>query len=215
MNKIININLGGQPFTIDDDAYEYLLKYLNTLKIYFKDYEEKEDIIHDIETRLGEIFEERLVNRSIIGMFHVEEAISQMGTPEDFEMDANQSDEQNTSHRMRDQRFYGSGRRSKYRVGKKLMRDPENKKIAGVCSGLAQYFGMQDALLIRVIFFILFFTGLGPIPYIILWIVMPTPKTAADRLAMKGEDINYDNIAKEVHKEFNELKEKLSNIGKS
>lgn len=212
MNKIININLGGKPFTIDDNAYEYLLKYLNSLKQYFKDYEEKEDIIYDIEARLGEIFEERLVNRSIVGMHDVEEAMEQMGTPEDFENDMSAGQKSSGTHRMRDHRE--SKKQEKYQVGRKLMRDPENKKIAGVCSGLASYFGMSDPLLIRVIFLVLLFTGVGPIPYIILWILMPTPKTAADRLAMKGEDINYDNIAKEVHQEWNDLKERLSNIGK-
>lgn len=212
MNKIININLGGKPFTIDDDAYEYLLKYLNSLKQYFKDYEEKEDIIYDIEARLGEIFEERLINRSIVGMHDVEEAMEQMGTPEDFENDMSGEEKTSGHQRMRDHREHK--KHGKYRVGRKLMRDPENKKIAGVCSGLAAYFGMSDPLLIRVIFLVLLFTGLGPIPYIILWILMPTPKTAADRLAMKGEDINYDNIAKEVHQEWNDLKERLSNIGK-
>ncbi|HKK87845.1 MAG TPA: PspC domain-containing protein [Saprospiraceae bacterium] len=212
MNKIININLGGKPFTIDDNAYEYLQKYMNSLKQYFKDYEEKEDIIYDIEARLGEIFEERLVNRSIVGMHDVEEAMEQMGTPEDFENDMSAEQKTAGTHRMRDHRE--NKKQDKYRVGRKLMRDPENKKIAGVCSGLAAYFGMSDPLLIRVLFLVLLFTGLGPIPYIILWILMPTPKTAADRLAMKGEDINYDNIAKEVHQEWSDLKERLSNIGK-
>ena len=212
MNKIININLGGKPITIDDDAYEYLLKYLTSLKQYFKDYEEKEDIIYDIEARLGEIFEERLVHRSIVGMHDIEEAMEQMGTPEDFENDMSGTEKGPTHQRMRDHRE--QKKQANYRVGRKLMRDPENKKIAGICSGLAAYFGMSDPLLIRVIFLVLLFTGLGPIPYIILWILMPTPKTAADRLAMKGEDINYDNIAKEVHQEWNDLKERLSNIGK-
>lgn len=55
---------------------------------------------------------------------------------------------------------------------KKLERK-RNSNIAGVCSGLADYFNM-DTGLVQIIFFILLFT---PFPifwtYIILWIFMP------------------------------------------
>lgn len=56
---------------------------------------------------------------------------------------------------------------------KRLTRNTENKVIAGVCSGLADYFEL-DPTLMRVIFVIAFFAfGIGIIPYVILWIVMP------------------------------------------
>jgi phage shock protein PspC (stress-responsive transcriptional regulator) len=57
---------------------------------------------------------------------------------------------------------------------KKLYRSSTNKKIAGVCGGLAEYFGI-DATVIRVIFIILLLPGglPGIIPYLILWAVMP------------------------------------------
>lgn len=56
---------------------------------------------------------------------------------------------------------------------KKLQRDTRNKVIGGVCSGLANYFGM-DASLIRLLFaFMILFAGTGFWLYIILWIVMP------------------------------------------
>jgi phage shock protein C len=46
--------------------------------------------------------------------------------------------------------------------------------IAGVCGGLAEYFNI-DAIIIRIIFFILLLPGglPGLLPYIILWIVVP------------------------------------------
>ena len=56
---------------------------------------------------------------------------------------------------------------------KKLYKNTDNKKIAGVCSGLAEYFD-TDPTLMRVIFLIaLFVGGFGFWPYIALWIVMP------------------------------------------
>jgi phage shock protein C len=56
---------------------------------------------------------------------------------------------------------------------KKLQRDKQNKKLAGVCSGLAEYFEL-DVTLVRVAFVLAVMAGLsGGLAYIILWIVMP------------------------------------------
>ncbi len=56
---------------------------------------------------------------------------------------------------------------------KRLQRDTDNKVIAGVCSGLGNYFNV-DPVLARVIFAIAFFAfGAGPLLYLVLWLVMP------------------------------------------
>jgi len=62
---------------------------------------------------------------------------------------------------------------------KKLMRSSSDKMIAGVCGGLAKYFGI-DAVLVRILFVVFALAG-GPgiLLYIILWIVMPEESTAA------------------------------------
>jgi len=62
---------------------------------------------------------------------------------------------------------------------KKLYRSPTDKKIAGVCGGLAEYFSI-DPTIIRVVFVLLLLPGGLPgfIPYIILWVALPVqPKT--------------------------------------
>lgn len=210
MNKTININLGGKAFTIDDDAFELLQRYIKSLQTYFRSYEECDDILYDIESRLSEIIEERMGEKNIVSLMEVREAIGQMGRPEDFESAEDESSFKR--HRMRAKRQDNHGKN--YRLGKRLMRDPDNKKIAGVCSGLSLYFGIGKPILVRIFFILLFLSGLSPLVYIILWALMPMPKTAADRLAMKGEEINYDSIAKEVQDEFHDLKDRLSNLGR-
>ena len=62
----------------------------------------------------------------------------------------------------------------------KLYRSATDKKIAGVCGGLAEYFGI-DPIIIRIIAFILLLPGglPGLIPYVILWIVVPEGPTEA------------------------------------
>ena len=55
---------------------------------------------------------------------------------------------------------------------KKLSRNTEKSKIAGVCLGISDYFEI-DPVVVRLIFLITFFLGVGPIAYIICWIVIP------------------------------------------
>lgn len=99
---------------------------------------------------------------------------------------------------------------------KKLYRDPDDMIIAGVCSGIAAYFGVETVL-VRLIFFIsVFFGGFGVLAYIILWIVMPVAETTAQKLEMRGERITLHEIEKSVKRSVQDLKKKdLSGVKKS
>jgi phage shock protein C len=57
---------------------------------------------------------------------------------------------------------------------RKLYRSKTDRKVAGVCGGLAQYFNI-DATLIRVLFVVLaILGGSGLVLYLALWIIVPT-----------------------------------------
>ena len=57
---------------------------------------------------------------------------------------------------------------------RQLRRSRTNRRIAGVCGGLAAYFGI-DPTLIRILFVLLALPGGAPgiLIYLILWLVMP------------------------------------------
>lgn len=56
---------------------------------------------------------------------------------------------------------------------KRLYRSRKDRKIAGVCGGIAEYFNV-DSTLIRLLFlFFFFFGGGGLLVYIICWLVVP------------------------------------------
>ncbi|QMU27917.1 PspC domain-containing protein [Adhaeribacter radiodurans] len=77
---------------------------------------------------------------------------------------------------------------------KKLFRDPEDKKLGGVCSGLALYFGM-DVGIVRLIFLLsVLFGGLGIPIYIVLWLVVPLATTITDRVQMQGNPVTLSGI---------------------
>ncbi|MEO6039505.1 MAG: DUF2807 domain-containing protein [Saprospiraceae bacterium] len=210
MNKILNINLGGYALTIDDDAYEYLNSYLDSIRRRFRESEGRDEIVSDIEARLGELINQDLGNRTIVMLPDVESAVKVMGKPEDFggEPAAEPaSSRSNTGTR--------SPRSSSIRTGKRLFRDPDNVSVSGVCSGLAAYFGMSDPVWMRLIFVILTVvsTGFWILAYVLLWILVPEATTAADRLAMRGEPVNMENIAKEVEEGFERLGQQVNQVG--
>ena len=205
MKKTFNINLGGIVFHIDEDAYELLDKYLSNLRIHFSKEEGAEEIVHDMELRISELFSERLNERKqVVTLTDVEEIIAQMGKPEEFSEDTTQD----TNEYIKEEKGQ-----------KRLFRDPDNKVIGGVCSGIAAYLGW-DVTAVRIIFialalpFILngslILNGVV-IAYIIAWIIIPEANTAAEKLSMKGMKVNVENIGKTVTDGF----EKVNDFVKS
>lgn len=204
MNKIVNINLGGLPFSIDEDAYSYLSSYLDTIHRHFKSSDGYEEITFDIEARLAELFQEELGDRPIVTRRDVEAAILTMGTPEEFGAEP-----------MEEPTTFSSKSKFNVKTGKKLYRDSEDKVIGGVCAGLAAYFGIADPLWVRIILVVLFFSSIGFLvpAYILMWIIVPEAKTSSDRLAMRGEPINVSNIGKMVEEEMSNLSSRISELG--
>lgn len=206
MKKTIRINLNGQAFTLDEDAYELLKSYLDQIGSYFKDEEGGNEIVTDIESRFAELFQSRMGDkREVITLEDVEEIIGIMGQPEDF------LDEEtlNGKHRANEQ---GSSRKQH----RKYYRDPENALIGGVAAGLAAYFGME-AWIIRVLWIILIipFQVMMPLLYVILWIVVPKAETPAQRLEMSGEEVTVKNIQKKVKEEYSNVKDNVNRASKS
>ena len=106
---------------------------------------------------------------------------------------------------------------------KKLYRDTDSKVVAGVCSGLAHYFGIP-VWIPRVVFSLSFLTftfrwyhlmniapGLSVI-YIILWLVMPEAKTTSEKLEMKGEKVDMNSIQNAINEEMKGVKERAEKI---
>lgn len=212
MNKVFNINLGGYPFTIDDDAYRQLSSYLKTIHNHFKHSEGYEEITSDIETRIAELFQESLGNHSIVSLKLVNETIVIMGTPEEFGAEPLDDFEEDAATFTTNSR---SNTRN-YKTGKRLLRDSEDQVIGGVCSGIAAYFGINDPLWVR-IFFIIFTIsgGVGLPAYIILWAIVPEAKTSSDRLAMRGDKINVSNMAKIIEEEVEHISDRISEMSES
>lgn len=204
MKKVININLGGFPHTIDDDAYELLDKYLRSLHRHFSGSTGYENILQDIEVRLSELLSEKKGPRKIIELSDVRSAIEIMGKPEQLdETESILTDSETENHTYSD-----------YLGTRRLYRDADRKIIGGVCSGLANYFGWKDPLWVRLGFVLsVLGFGIGILPYVILWIAVPVAKTSAEKLAMNGEPININSIANKIQDDLSDLSKRISDLG--
>ncbi|HRO09364.1 MAG TPA: PspC domain-containing protein [Saprospiraceae bacterium] len=207
MNKTYNINLGGYPFSINDDAFEYVHAYLGSIRSHFSLSKGCEEIVNDIEVRMAELFQDHLKGRMIISMKEVDEVIAIMGKPEDFGAEPMAESYSFTSGYTKSPSGLGTA--------KKLFRNPDDKKVAGICSGIAAYFGIEDPIWIRLVFVLLIFTvGAGAFTYIILWVLVPEAKTASDKLSMRGEPTTVSNIASLVEAELTDLGNKINKWSK-
>ena len=213
MNKVFNINLGNFPLTIDEDAYRHLENYLQSLHNHFRASEGYEEIMSDIEARLGELMREGMGKRAIATTQDVKNAVSVMGTPEDFGAQS-VDNEPITNKKSANTEGSASDKYSGIKTGKQIFRDTDNKVIGGVCSGIAAYLGIADPLWVR-LFFIgtTFIFGSSFLLYFILMVIIPKAETTADRLAMRGEPIDVNSIAKSVELGAESFSKKVNEFG--
>jgi len=184
MNKTINVNLANTFFHIDETAYEVLKSYLKKLEKAFQKTQGKEEILRDIEVRIAELFQERKQSKEqVISIEDVESVIETLGQPEDFITDTEED--------------FKESLKENGNPNRKLFRDPDDKYIGGVASGLGYFFGI-DTSWIRILWlvFSLFSAGTLILIYLVLWMVIPEAKTTAEKLKMKGEPINISTIEK-------------------
>ena len=213
MNKTLSIGLAGFSFTIEEHAYIKLSDYLAALRSSL-DANEADEVMHDIEIRMVEIFKDTLGKREVINDTDVEKVISQIGKPEQIEEQEEAYFSEKSSRRQ--QKTTGT-----FTGQKQLFRDPEKQKIAGVCAGLAHYVGMDVSAMRAIwlgiailgIFTAAISTSLIILIYVILWIVLPKAETATDFLKMKGKPMNFDNLKNESNKLVQFANESTQRVG--
>ena len=143
MKKTVNVNIGGAPFIVDEDAYGMLKKYLNEIEIRLDGVDDKETM-QDIEIRIADIFNGAISAQSqVVDAALVKRAIAIIGSA-------------------------GPGPDRQRR----LYRSRREKIIGGVCGGIAEYSEI-DLTLVRVLMALFIIFGVGLMVYIVMWIIIP------------------------------------------
>ena len=214
MNKTFNINIAGYVFTVNEDAYTLLKDYLDTLHTAFSREADGAELLADIESRIAEIFgRQNDGGVRVITVADVEAIISRMGRPEDLmETDETISE---TSGKTEKEFRTASEAIPPYPpfppLKRRLFRNPANKMLGGVCSGLAAYLGI-DPTWMRLIAVLLAFASLSGacVVYIILWLVVPEARTPIEVMQMQGESATMENIGRTVTESFRSVRDDIS-----
>jgi phage shock protein PspC (stress-responsive transcriptional regulator) len=217
MKKTLSINISGILFHIEEDGYDTLKNYLESINTHFSGYSDSKEIISDIENRIAEIFLSYLKNNNqVITAENVTRLIEKMGTIADFSA-LEEKQEANEEEAPAADDFYKYVTPPNSATGgyKKLMRLESKKILGGVCAGIAHYFAI-DALWIRLIAILLLFTGninfdlfdfnpfgwvrvnfgfgaLAVVAYIVLWVILPVSHTQEEDKEIKKLFRNPDD----------------------
>jgi len=154
MKETIHANIGSIAFTLDRDAYEALRGYMEDIRSRLP--EDDTETLDDIERRIAEVFREQLTSpMRVVTIAMVRDVMERMGRPELF-----------------GQRRSGASP-SANDAPRRLCRSRTDRSVAGVCGGIADFFGVDPTLIRIVTILLILFGGLSLWVYIILWIVIP------------------------------------------
>ena len=227
MKRNISVNIFGTLYPIDEDAYELLQKYNENMRRYYSRREGGDEIADDIEHRVAELLSDlRSQGVMAITIEHVKEIIDRIGDPwamddgDNGENTTNTSDSSNSTAQEggnnspnSDNAAMGNSYAGRTAdplaedpyYSKKLFRDPEDKLLGGVLSGLSHYFGIKETIVLRLLMIILLLISftLVALIYVIAWILIPEAITPEDRLRMYGRPVSARTINEELMRGVN------------
>lgn len=183
MKTTISAAVGGYNFIFDNDAFARLSDYLEKFRKAL-DPIGAQEVMDELEMRIADLFKERLSGKEVVDIQMVDSIIAQLGLPEGEQYRGSEN-----STRVEEPKAgfpLGNGGR--------IMRDPDDRKLGGVCSGLAHYFSI-DVTLMRILFLLALVMGTaGFWIYVILWFIVPEANTAAKKCELHGLEVNAENI---------------------
>lgn len=177
MKKVTNVSLGGRSFMIDEDAMSRLEQYLEHFRSRLSVPQSQQgEVMEEIEGRIADLFFQEVGESGrVVSLPLVEQVAGTLGMPDGNGETAGEA-------------------ASEEKKPRKLFRDPDEKRIAGVCSGLAYYLDV-DVTLVRVLMLAALVAGsAGFWIYLILWIAIPEAATPAQKCEMRGLPATAENI---------------------
>ena len=177
MNEITRIHIAKVAYDIEVNAKKQLEKYIKSLETYTQDAE----VLADIEIRITELLAERNVAAgAVISTEDVAAIRKQLGEPYEFANEDGDIAVGAIDDKDDNRRFY---------------RSLDDAVLGGVLSGIAGYFKVNP-LWTRLIFILVAFISFGlALPlYVILWIIVPPARTAAEKLQLAGKPVTLESI---------------------
>lgn len=203
MKKSFPVNIGGRIYYFDEDAYERLNVYYTNLKRTF-DGDDGDEIVGDIETRVTELISDRHCSdgEPVVTIAEIDDIIGRMGKPEEIAPSDVEEPTRSANSVPPPFEMHGSpagaGENREEPIRKRLYRDMNDKVIAGVAGGIAEYTGLNPTG-VRAAFVILALcTTLWPVVilYVVLWLLIPAAETPRQILEMTGQRVTVDSVGR-------------------
>jgi phage shock protein PspC (stress-responsive transcriptional regulator) len=181
MNKVIIINLNGNAYQLEENGYDALRAYLDTAGRRLEGNPDRDEIIADIEQSIADKFRAMLgAGKTVVVTKEVEGVIAEMGAVEDTSGEAAAPGGPKAGPAPASAQAEPSG------TPKRLYKIHDGAMVAGVCTGIAAYFGI-DVSIVRIVFVLLSLGyGSGLLIYLLMAILIPTADTPAEKAAATG-----------------------------
>lgn len=203
IGDIKRCSISGIAFTMERAAYDYLTSYLESLRSHYKGDAEGDEICADIEARIAELILSAQDGSRTVALPLVQNIVAQLGSADQIDPAEGAAEPKGEAATP-----------PNTRIPRRLYRDAESGKLGGVCAGLASYFDV-DPVWVRLSLFVPLLVrfcvssfgqlwwlhsimgnlfGIFVVTYIIMWFVVPSARTARQKLEMRGEKITAQAI---------------------
>ncbi|HNW59927.1 MAG TPA: PspC domain-containing protein [bacterium] len=193
MKTVVDITLGGAAFHVDEEVCQHLQHYLLRLERLFAGEAGGAEIMADIESRMAELFRERLTRyRQVLLRHDLEAVMAILGSPEAISGGA------------------VAGEEATHVLSRRFYRDPDRRLFGGVCAGLAARFSWSP-LIFRIAFTAAAMAGgFGLALYLVLWLLLPEARTTAQKLEMHSTPVTIGTITAFVKNGVESVRKKIN-----
>lgn len=200
MQKVISINLNGHAYQIEESGYDAIRDYLATAERELEGNPDRAEIMADLEQAIADKCRRFLgPHKTVVTAPEVLQIVAEMGP-----IDATPGDTGHAGAGSSDSKDPHGATGASGTAAKRLYRIPEDAMLAGVCTGIAAYTGI-DVLVVRLIFVLLaIFSGAGLILYIIMMFVVPQAQTPEQHAAAGGMPFNAQDVVDRAKQQYAE-----------
>lgn len=196
MERVVTINLNGNPYQLEEPAYDALRAYIARAETALADNPDKAEIIRDLEQAIADKCGNYLAaSKTVISAAEMARILDEMG-PVEGESETPDGERQAPG----EDELHGPRRR--------LYRIKDRAVISGVCSGIGAFFDL-DPNVIRLLFILsaIFTGGFTILVYIILMFAIPSAHTSEEWAAAHGVPFNAQEIIDRAKREYGKFAE--------
>jgi phage shock protein PspC (stress-responsive transcriptional regulator) len=187
MERVVTINLNGNPYQLEEPAYDALRAYLGRADAALTENPDRAEIVRDLEQAIADKCAAYLSpHKTVVNASEMSTILDEMG-PVETEAEGSEAGARVVNEAPR----------------KRLYRVRDDAKIAGVCAGIGAYFDI-DANIIRLLFIVatLFTSGFVILIYIALMFLVPSAHTSEEWAAAHGIPFNAQEVIDRAKREY-------------